>query len=130
MNYNAIILMKLVMKRFGWRSDVEISMKRMAVIIALVTVGLVVLSSTAGLAAMFTFGCYRDGQCINRLYDRFYGAPCHFPPADNPCAVPCRPPGFQEQAVPCAFKTACPSEQLPCHGVEYGAFPYPLFRVK
>ncbi len=100
-------------------------MKRMVVIILLLLVCSVALFSTTA-SAICTFGCYRDAKCINQ----FYEAPCHFPPADNPCAVPCRPPGFQEQAVLCAFKTACPSVQLPCHGVSYGAFPYPIFHVR
>jgi hypothetical protein len=100
-------------------------MKRMVAIFLALMVGALVMQSIPA-EALFTFGCYRDAQCINQ----FYEAPCHFPRADNPCAVPCRPPGFQEQAVPCAFKTACPSLQLPCHGIEYGAFPFPIFRVR
>jgi hypothetical protein len=70
--------------------------------------------------------CNRDAKCVNQAYD----PPCHFPPADNPCAVPCRPPGFQPQAVPCAFDTACPSVRLPCHGVAYGRNPYPIFKFR
>lgn len=71
-----------------------------------------------------TFGCNRDAMCINQ----FFPPPCIFPPVDNPCAVPCRPPALQPQAVPCAYETACPSLRLPCHGVEFGRNPYPLFR--
>jgi hypothetical protein len=100
-------------------------MKPMVVITLLLLVCSVALFSTPA-SAIFTFGCYRDAQCINQ----FYEPPCYFPPAENPCAIPCRPPGFQEQGVPCAFKTACPSVQLPCHGIGYGSFPYPLFHVR
>jgi hypothetical protein len=75
-------------------------------------------------AAMFTFGLPRDWQWITRCCE----APCMFPLALNPCAVPCPPPTYQPQAVPCAFETACQSVSLPCHGVSYGMNPYPLFR--
>jgi hypothetical protein len=72
----------------------------------------------------FSRGNNRD---VARL-DRLYPPPCIFPPIENPCAVPCRPVGLQPQAVPCAFKTACPSNRLPCHGVAYGNNPYPIFQ--
>jgi hypothetical protein len=103
------------------------------ILLALVCVSLFPTSSFSGMptlgigkCGMPTFGIQRDWQCFNQ----FYEAPCHFPPADNPCAVECRPPGIQEQSVPCAFDTACPSGRFPCHGVSYGANPYPLFRVR
>ncbi|AFM25511.1 hypothetical protein Desti_2841 [Desulfomonile tiedjei DSM 6799] len=73
--------------------------------------------------AGFSFGLQRDSDCLTQCRQ----APCIFPPVMNPCAVDCRIPGIQKQAVPCAFDTACPSVRLPCHGVDYGCNPYPLF---
>jgi hypothetical protein len=69
---------------------------------------------------------WRDQACINQ----FYPAQCEFPPLLNPCAVPCRPPVPQMQAVPTAFDTACPSQRLSIGGMELSAMPYPLFRVR
>ncbi len=77
-------------------------------------------------ATVFTFGCPRDWECCMLFPCK--EAPCMFPLALNPCAVPCPPPSYQPQAVPCAFVTACPSMSLPCHGVSYGMNPYPLFK--
>ncbi len=75
-------------------------------------------------AYRFTWGCPRDMGCA-LFCDP---VPCEFPNVINPCAVPCRPPTLQPQALPCAFDTACPSLKLPCHGVSYGDNPYPIFR--
>ncbi len=76
------------------------------------------------------------GQCCgapgpeNPDWKQGYGPRCIFPPVDSPFAVPCRDPLPQGQAVPCAFKTACPSKRLPCYGVSYYWNPYALFRVR
>jgi len=77
-------------------------------------------------SALCSFGLNRDSECLNR----FYEPQCHFPPLMNSCAVPCREPGLQPQAVPMVFDTACPSMKVPCNGVSYGNNPYPLFRVR
>jgi hypothetical protein len=116
----------------------EIAMKRIFLIFVLAAVCCLSVFPTSAVSAMAwprlgigtgaipTFGIQRDWQCFNQ----FYEAPCFFPPADNPCAVECRPPGIQEQSVPCAFDTACPAGRFPCHGVSYGANPYPIFRMR
>jgi hypothetical protein len=101
-------------------------MKRIFLVLALLTVASTSAFAFSIAPAQFTFGLNRDAACLNQCVN----APCDFPPVLNPCAVPCRAPGIQGQAVPCAFDTACPSGQLPCHGVSYGAYPYPLFRVR
>ncbi len=95
-------------------------MKVVSLILALVLVVAVAQISDA----RFSFGLHRDSDCLAQCD----AAPCYFPPVMNPCAVDCRPTGIEKQAVPCAFDTACPSLRLPCHGVEYSANPYPLFR--
>jgi hypothetical protein len=99
-------------------------MKRVFFALAVLAVSLSLLISFVSMASSGLFSNPRD---LARL-DRRYPAPCIFPPIDSPLAVPCRPPGLQVQAVPCAFDTACPSVKLPCHGVSYGNNPYPLFR--
>jgi hypothetical protein len=71
-----------------------------------------------------TWGCQRDAAMCSACVP----PPCQFVPVMNPCAVPCRPPELQPQAVPCAFKTACPSIALPCYGVSYTDNPYPIFK--
>lgn len=76
--------------------------------------------------SFFTFGCPRDGKMFTCRSE----AQCHFPPLLNPCAAPCRPPGLQAQAVPCPFRTACPSLLLPDYGISYGQNPYPLFNFR
>ena len=103
---------------------VEITMKRVLVILFLVVATSASVLCTDGAADTFTFGLPRDWACCNQCVE----APCMFPLALNPCAVPCRPPGYQEQALPCAFESACGAKRLPCHGVSYGNNPYPLFR--
>jgi hypothetical protein len=99
-------------------------MKRVVGIFAVIAVCTCVLLPAGQAGAMFSFGLPRDDACL----DQFYPAPCVFPPVCSACAVPCRIPGIQCQAVPCAIVTACPSKRLPCHGVSYGANPYPIFR--
>lgn len=99
-------------------------MKRAALAVSLLTLLSILYIAPESNAARFSFGLPRDSACL----DAYYPAPCVFPPVCNPCAVPCRPPCLQPQAVPCAFKTACPSRRLPCHGVSYGKRPYHLFR--
>ena len=101
-------------------------MKRIFFALAFAAITSVLPFQAVDCAAMFSWGCYLDAACLNQ----FFCPPVEFPLALNPCAVPCRPPGLQPQAVPCAFKTACPSKRLPCHGVSYGAFPYPIFRLR
>ncbi len=98
-------------------------MKRVFLALLLVTVASMPAFSFLIVPPAFTFGLDRDAACLNQCVN----APCYFPPVLNPCAVPCRPPGIQIQAVPCAFDTACPSVRLPCYGVSYGDNPYPLF---
>jgi hypothetical protein len=99
-------------------------MKRILLVLILVILASTPVFSFSVLPGQFTFGLERDSACLNQCVN----APCIFPPVLNPCAVPCRPPGIQSQAVPCAFDTACPAGRLPCHGVSYGDNPYPLFR--
>ncbi len=89
-----------------------------------IAMGFVLLIGSTAAAQQFTWGCPRDWAGCGK--GEF--APCEFPPMLNPCAVPCRPPDIQKQAVPCAYKTACPSARLPCHGVSYAVNPYPIFR--
>ena len=101
-------------------------MKRIFLVLVLMTVASTPAFAFSIAPAQFTFGLHRDAACLNQCVN----APCDFPPVLNPCAVPCRAPGIQGQAVPCAFDTACPAGRLPCHGVSYGANPYPLFRVR
>jgi hypothetical protein len=101
-------------------------MKRLIFVLLLATLAALIWAPVGNCFAVPTFGCHRDSMCVNQ----FYEPPCDFPPVPNPCAVPCRPPAFQPQAVPCAFETACPSVQLPCYGVAYGRNPYPLFRFR
>lgn len=85
---------------------------------------LIFLAPSAG-AIECTFGCPRDWWVFQQCKTP---PSCEFPPMFNPCAVPCRPPGIQKQAVPCAFKTACPAMVGPCYGVSYGDNPYPIFK--
>ena len=92
------------------------------VVFAVISVLLVAPSVHA--RGKFSWGWNRDSAWL----DRYYPAPCMFPPIPSPCAAPCRWPGIQCQSVPCAFETACPSRKLPCHGVSYGYYPYPIFR--
>jgi len=101
-------------------------MKRTFLSLALIAIASALPFHVTDCPAMCSFCCDRDAACLNQYYE----PPCEFPPALNPCAVPCRPPGLQPQSVPCAFKTACPSKRLPCYGVSYGAFPYPIFRLR
>jgi hypothetical protein len=106
-------------------SILENIMKRiLLVLVLMVALSSPVVSSSQSFAFAFTFGLPRDWECCTRCAE----APCLFPLALNPCAVLCPPPSYQPQAVPCAFATACPSVSLPCHGVSYGANPYPLFK--
>ena len=74
--------------------------------------------------------CYGAPGPESPYWKQGYGPRCIFPPVDSPCAVPCRESLPQVQAVPCAFKTACPSKRLPCYGVSYYWNPYALFRVR
>lgn len=99
-------------------------MKRVVLISALIMFAAVVVISPEVWAWDFSHFGNRDTPRL----DRKHPAPCIFPPIENPCAVHCRPPGLQPQAVPCAYRTACPSLQLPCHGISYGRNPYPIFR--
>jgi len=99
-------------------------MKRACLIAFLIIVATTFAAASDTGTKKFSWGCPRDVAWL----DAFYPAPCIFPPIASPCAAPCRAPGIQGQSVPCAFNTACPSSRLPCHGVEYGAYPYPLFR--
>jgi hypothetical protein len=99
-------------------------MKRILFVVIPIMLVALAVSSTPSSAAKFTWGLERDSACLSQCSP----APCIFPPVLNPCAVPCRPPEIEEQAVPCPFVTACPSVKLPCYGVSYGDFPYPLFR--
>jgi hypothetical protein len=101
-------------------------MTRLFVILFLVVASSASLFCSDGVGAVFTFGLQRDFACCNQCVE----APCMFPVALNPCAVPCRPPGYQEQALPCAYESACGAARLPCHGVSYGSNPYPLFRAR
>lgn len=105
-------------------------MKRVRLLFAvLVTISIVPVGAQAwqilpSLKCCIPSCCNRDADCT----DAMFPAPCVFPPVPSPCAVPCRPPGLQPQAVPCAFETACPSLPLPCHGVSYARNPYVIFR--
>jgi hypothetical protein len=99
-------------------------MKRVALVFALVVIAAAVVLTPAVRA----WECPVFGERDTWRADRKHPAPCIFPSVENPCAVHCRPPGLQPQAVPCAYRTACPSLKLPCHGVSYGCNPYPIFR--
>ncbi|MDQ7784387.1 MAG: hypothetical protein RDU20_15985 [Desulfomonilaceae bacterium] len=101
-------------------------MKRMIFCFTIIIAAAAVISFTTDCEAMFSFGLHRDCAFLTALSE----AQCQFPPLLNPCQVPCRPPGLQKQAVPCAFQTACPSLTLPAHGVSYGWNPYPLFGMR
>ena len=76
--------------------------------------------------AFFTFGCQRDAA----VFTSRCPAQCEFPPLLNPMQAPCRPPGLQLQAVPCPFRTACPSVILPDYGIAYSQNPYPIFEFR
>jgi|GEM_PF-598235 len=101
-------------------------MKRPSILLTFSALAAALLLSPPDCPAMFSWFLDRDAECLNQ----YYKPPCQFPLALNPCAVPCRPPVLQPQAVPCAFKTACPADRLPCHGVSYGDNPYPLFHLR
>jgi hypothetical protein len=125
--YTRYIMTMVIREGISYRPrSRENGMKRTLLVFALmIAVSSGLMGSDESFAG-FTFGLPRDWCCCNQCIS----APCEFPMALNPCAVPCRPPEYQEQAVPCAVETACPSVQLPCHGVSYGNNPYPLFRVR
>lgn len=100
-------------------------MKRtLIIIILLVLASSVLITPDVWAKKKFSWGWHRDVDWL----DAFFPAPCVFPAIYSPHAIPCRPPGIQGQAVPCAFQTACPSKRMPCHGISYGLNPYPLFR--
>ena len=100
-------------------------MKKVLLVVTMAMIAFTAIQADDRCDAMFTFGMPRDWWVFNQ----FYEAPCSFPFALNPCAVCCRPPEWQKQAVPCAFETACPSVGMPCHGFTYGANPYPIFKA-
>ena len=101
-------------------------MKRILLSLVFLIAASVVVMSPDGCSALFSCGCNRDAQCLNIWYE----PQCHFPPLISPCAVPCRGPFLQPQAVPMQFCTACPSIALPYSGVTYGQNPYPIFRLR
>jgi hypothetical protein len=100
-------------------------MKRVCIIAMSVLALMAVGGGANALDKESTWGFPRDSP----RFDRWYSPPCVFPAVPNPCAVPCRGPWIQAQAVPCGLDSACPALKLPCHGFAYGARPYPIFKM-